>query len=114
MNQEVKEKWVKALRSGEYKQGFRALRRGDAFCCLGVLCDIFAKEKGLDWDADCRFMDEGGVLPTTVKKWAELSSCNPIAEKENKDQVSLEIAFTELNDRGCSFGDIADKIEQNL
>ena len=40
MNKEIKAEWVKALRSGEYKQGGGALHRGDHFCCLGVLCDI--------------------------------------------------------------------------
>ena len=45
MNKELKEKWLTALRSGEYAQGNGALRKpGDAkdsFCCLGVLCDIY-------------------------------------------------------------------------
>lgn len=39
--------WVKALRSGEYKQGYGYLhyKRGgkDKFCCLGVLCDLAVK-----------------------------------------------------------------------
>ena len=48
MNKEVKQQWVAALRSGEYKQGKNALRRQyegeDAeFCCLGVLCDLAVK-----------------------------------------------------------------------
>lgn len=33
-------KWIVALRSGKYRQGLRQLRNGDAFCCLGVACDI--------------------------------------------------------------------------
>lgn len=42
---ELKAKWVKALRSGEYKQGHGSLcRRADdgsySFCCLGVLEDV--------------------------------------------------------------------------
>ncbi len=41
--------WIKALRSGKYKQGKLALRRPqkdseDLWCCLGVLCDIVHKE----------------------------------------------------------------------
>jgi hypothetical protein len=33
--------WVKALRSGKYKQGTKVLRSADnAFCCLGVLCAV--------------------------------------------------------------------------
>lgn len=40
MNQEIKAKWVEALRSGRYKQGRGVLRQGNEFCCLGVLADI--------------------------------------------------------------------------
>ena len=40
MNKEIKDKWVKALRSGEYKQGRLYLQRDNLFCCLGVLCKI--------------------------------------------------------------------------
>jgi hypothetical protein len=40
MNPEVKAAWIAALRSGKYKQGRQALRVGDFFCCLGVLCDV--------------------------------------------------------------------------
>lgn len=41
MNSGLKAKWIEALRSGEYKQGYGALRDDDdTFCCLGVLCDV--------------------------------------------------------------------------
>lgn len=32
--------WVAALRSGNYRQARRALRRHDSFCCLGVAEDV--------------------------------------------------------------------------
>src|SRR3954466_4218538 len=46
---EVKEKWVAALRSGEYKQGRSYLHSQnpdgeDRFCCLGVLCELAVQE----------------------------------------------------------------------
>lgn len=41
MPKELGEPWVKALRSGEYKQGKNRLRVGtDNYCCLGVYCKI--------------------------------------------------------------------------
>ncbi len=41
MNKAAKKRWVEALRSGEYKQGFDAMLADDGtFCPLGVLCDI--------------------------------------------------------------------------
>lgn len=62
MNPEVKEKWVNALRSGEYKQCRNTLRKPDTkgfnykshyrHCCLGVLSDLFVPEvkwKGMDY-----------------------------------------------------------------
>ena len=35
--------WIKALRSGDYKQGEGCLynNKDDSFCCLGVACDLF-------------------------------------------------------------------------
>lgn len=56
MNPEIKEKWLAALRSGEYKQTrgalFRPRRLDDVkpifpagYCCLGVLCDVMGLEK---------------------------------------------------------------------
>lgn len=38
--QELKDKWLKALRSGEYSQTSCTLKDSDGFCCLGVLCDV--------------------------------------------------------------------------
>lgn len=45
MDPELKAKWVKALRSGEYEQARETLRTRRpeghfAYCCLGVLMDI--------------------------------------------------------------------------
>ena|SRR6185312_5054794 len=41
MDAELKQKWIDALRSGQYEQGNGQLRtQDDKFCCLGVLCDI--------------------------------------------------------------------------
>lgn len=40
MNLKTLRRWVAALRSGRYAQGHHALRRDEAHCCLGVLCDV--------------------------------------------------------------------------
>lgn len=40
------QKWINALRSGEYAQGRTHLQDGgNTFCCLGVACKIFIPEK---------------------------------------------------------------------
>ena len=46
MNQQIKQLWVNALRSGEYKQATGRLRKNDGYCCLGVLCDLHSKTTG--------------------------------------------------------------------
>lgn len=43
MNKWVKRKWLRALRSGEYRKGMGTLgiREGNEYCCLGVLvCEM--------------------------------------------------------------------------
>jgi hypothetical protein len=41
------ETWCEALESGKHKQAKERLRRGDAFCCLGLACHISGAGK---WD----------------------------------------------------------------
>lgn len=38
MNQQIKRRWVKALRSGAFKQHRGDLVHKNAYCCIGVLC----------------------------------------------------------------------------
>lgn len=49
MKQNIMKKWVKALRSGKYKQGYGTLKQYNGFeevyhCCLGVLCELYNDE----------------------------------------------------------------------
>jgi hypothetical protein len=37
---ELKNRWVAALRSGEYEQGRLKLKVDDKYCCLGVLAEV--------------------------------------------------------------------------
>ena len=98
MKKEVAELWVKALRSGDYRQGFGRLRTPeDNYCCLGVLCDISPIPME---------MNLSNSLPVIeVVKWAGLSSDNP--------RISDGRALTTLNDAaGLSFNQIVDFIEK--
>jgi len=112
-------KLVTALRSGEYEQGRHALRVGDKFCCLGVACDLYAKETGLGhWEetevlAGYQFVTPGDsitdILPVEVMNWLGLPNKNgTFRTSSGGDQ-----ALSELNDRGIPFSLIADKIESN-
>lgn len=115
MNQEVKQKWVEALRSRKYKQGQAQLREGDRYCCLGVLCDIHAKETGHQWEdggASYVYFDIEGVLPDEVQAWAGLDDADPevVWPKHNLGALCL----SDINDKGTPFKAIATLIEKYL
>jgi hypothetical protein len=133
MNTEIKQKWVDALRSGEYQQATGRLRSNDGFCCLGVLCDLYAQEpfnkgwvfKG-EYDEnplpqDYWYFDgESELLPSSVRQWAGLYSSSPTIKVEDEDengdedQFWINVAIAELNDNGSTFKQIADLIEAQL
>ena len=82
--EEARALWVKALRSGEYKQAIGQLRREGSYCCLGVACDLYGKHalKGDRWEPykdsplSYTFLGQGGALPRQVVKWLGLKrSC---------------------------------------
>ena len=124
MNPRVKDMWLTALRSGEYKQGKHQLRTDNKFCCLGVLCDLYAKTMNtMDWVEERRenenrelmysFAGSGDVdsyvLPATVANWAELPDSNP------RIQVSWgKTNLADENDGGADFTHIATLIEEQL
>ena len=108
MNKEIKDKWVKALRSGEYKQGRLYLQRDNLFCCLGVLCKVLDVPNFVsDYRSNAITFNFGNeysrvVLPVTFRQNIEL----PAIEAGN---------LVNMNDRlGKDFSQIADYIEANL
>lgn len=118
MNKAVKAKWVKALRSGKYKQARRRLlnEKTGGMCCLGVLCDIYRNERGGQWGKGGTFIassrdKESHVLPRSVSKWACLDINATFLEFKGRGDCSL----TEANDdRRLRFTTIADAIEAQL
>lgn len=121
MNPDVKAKWVAAMKSGERKQGTRFLHFKDEFCCLGVLCDLAAKEGKGEWiscgeGTNYAFRDElgeieGHYLPESIVIWSGLKSKRGRLPHPINRQFSLD----GLNDKtGLSFKEIADIIEAQL
>lgn len=124
MNPEVKAKWLKALRSGRYKQTKHALKKEDGYCCLGVLTNIYIKEtKNGSWkkdEGDTMFkmfnkqgegVGEGGVLTKEVMDWAGIPKLMGTTVVPNGSYRSLA---SENDLQGKSFKKIADIIETNL
>ena len=111
MNEDVKKRWVKALRSGEYDQGTGGLKE-DGFCCLGVLCDLHRKETGGEWNMLGLigvYLGEQNFLPNAVMEWAGLTVIDPVV-KHNDYMDNLST----INDSGADFNTIADLIEAQL
>jgi len=111
MNPEVKELWLAALRSGEYKQGRQRLRTDDEFCCLGVLCDLAVKAGAVDG-----FDDGGWYLPDDVATWAGLEDAG---SGVRIDENWALIDHNDGNDgppplKAKSFKQIANLIEKRL
>ena len=113
MNQAIKDRWIKALNSEEYKQTRGTLHNNQGFCCLGVLCDLYIQEhQEVKWvlkNDRFKLMRESGVLPTEVKEWACLEEANPIIDLGN-----YRASLAELNDAGRNFKEIADVIKEHL
>lgn len=123
MKKEIKEKWIKALRSGEYKQGQYQLKSGNNFCCLGVLCDLHRKEdpgKREWYSGDQYYYSEKKILPNEVIKWAGIkgqNARNPTLKVEGKGQhiASLNDGVLILDvSHPYSFTELADLIEEQL
>lgn len=111
MNQEIKTKWIAALKSGEYKQGTGYLKKDGKYCCLGVLCDLHAKETGNSFTPSEEYLKQIRILPIEVKNWAGL--INNYGRFESND-LPYDTLW-QLNDMaGFSFPEIADIIEKEF
>lgn len=102
--------WLKALDSGEYKQGVSYLVNGDKFCCLGVACDLTdmeyvlkdvgAKEKVREYDG------LAGIIPYPAMKAFGLQD-NEGQFKSTDPTTDVHPSLAQLNDSGMSFKQIA-------
>jgi hypothetical protein len=128
MNPEIKQRWVEALRSGEYKQTREELYDGNGgYCCLGVLCDLAIKDGVLDkwddyidrWYPNSDELEGAGLeglwaddelLPAKAQHWAGLTNHAPnVPFQDTKKSLSI------LNDEfRLDFNTIADLIEEQL
>lgn len=103
MDAQLKAKWVKALRSGEYKQGRHYLRSNEHFCCLGVLCNLVDPSKWTHTDLEfARYRGQeyahSSFPPAEVARQVNLTH-------DDQDHVAS------MNDEGKTFAEIADYIE---
>lgn len=129
MNPEVKKQWLKALRSGKYRKGTKALLKKGGYCCLGVLTDLYAKspanKEKIQWkgagqnDGTRSFAGVDDYTPEVVMKWAGLKEANPYVRYEDRDGEIHHDTLGQINDgssslRRVGFKQIADIIEKAL
>lgn len=144
MKQEIKERWIEKLESGDYPQTTGELFDGHGYCCLGVLCEVAVEdgivEKINDGDnykvgyraphvrSDGTPYTEPGrvstyiensVLPRAVQIWAGLDNVSPTVPFLDPEEIepgeARETELSELNDTiGLNFSEISDLIKDNL
>ena len=131
---EIKEKWLAALRSGEYVQGDECLKKVvvslttgrtlTQHCCLGVLCEILPEvtEYRNETERSSHFQlgdsaESTAYLPEGVKALIvepeltlDLGSTTDFTVKAYGAKKTL----AQLNDRNTTFAEIADIIEEQL
>lgn len=133
--------WIAALRGGDYPQTEGKLQTDIGFCCLGVACDLYARDSNEEYWIPCAnyymFKDpntdqkDENSLPGTLVQFLELTHDD---DGENPQELPIPIHIarhhapgymnegtkvnagtlyiTTLNDNGCPFPIIADIIEQ--
>lgn len=112
MNESIKDRWTSALRQGDYAQGIGGLRRGDAYCPFGVLCDLHRNEvRDAEWEAYYLF-NEGTSYkyyfdaqrpPLEVLFWAGIGDTRV---------VTSIIGMNDIESK--TFNQIADWIDEKL
>ncbi len=103
-----KAKWLKALRSGKYKQGKGALHRDGNFCCIGVECHLH----GVSIKAMDKRPGNGGTKSSFDKIPKYMDAIN--GKYGNSMSLPPVQVLIEMNDGGKSFKQIANWIERNL
>ena len=112
VNKVIKARWIAALRSGKYAQGYERLGQDDKFCCLGVLCELAYEEgvvgKRINYDGSYIYDDHDVTLPPSVRGWARMPMHEPIVVSYKNVNANV----IQLNDEFMlSFDVIADVIE---
>lgn len=99
-----KTKWIKALRSGEYKQGRSKLKERTGsitrYCCLGVACAV-----GIATPHRDRLLCSKSFMPLDIQE--------KLALKNDGEDVYIFNGSREIKNR-WSFNRIAKWIEENL
>jgi hypothetical protein len=117
MISEIKQKWIKDLKSRKYTQGKGWLRQVEGrttlyytHCCLGVLADIYVNEYSNRFCTEIKWEDDNSLVVE-----------DELIQKYNSELPEWELTLEEqstlatMNDEeDKSFSEIADWIEENI
>lgn len=101
--QDIKDEWITALRSGEYKQATGTLYdpAKDSYCCLGVLGRLCGYSVNYLQNYNTFPDGEFALIPNIVKG--------------SPSYNNVVLKLTRMNDiEQLNFNEISDYIEQNL
>jgi hypothetical protein len=115
--------WLKALRSGDFKQSRYALKSDSGYCCLGVACEVsdlgefsYSKpDKHLFVINEPNFYEQKtDSLPQQVAQYYKIKSDLVILNDSDRELIgSRQVSLDELNDDSrYTFEQIADFIEK--
>lgn len=117
MDKAIKRKWVKALRSGRYKQTQTMLKDDGGYCCLGVLCTVV----GAKWKQDPSDDYMHAILDGKLINEPGSEVLRPVFLRKIGLTKTKQEVLTNLNDGNelkdipeHNFKQIADYIEKNL
>lgn len=143
MKPEWKERWINALRSGEYSQGqnylniWETLRNKHFYCCLGVLIDLSGPDS---WEVDEDILiglghqlhdnfdvdlnEDIEAIKQLIHEYdlsTEISTTSGSVELLQNDELEFfgldnisHDFLIRMNDNGKTFNEIADWIEENI
>jgi len=118
---QIQERWLKALESGDYKQGKGQLCSSDkaerCYCCLGIGAIILGREFEEAEDSNNIEVDGCNEFLIQFENLGLIESDGRLSEHaivmdEDNDSEYVE-SLTDLNDRGYSFKYIANYIRNN-
>lgn len=105
------ELWIKALESGEYKQGKGYLQQSNGkFCCLGVACDLANKTGVRKVEI---VVDDNTCLPLKMQNFLGISGIGDFSKTVVYKGNGWE-SLAGLNDDGMTFKQIAKVIRRKL
>lgn len=98
MKAEYKQRWVEALRSGDYEQATGKLTIVDdngnkSHCCLGLLCELVKDDLGLDVKEVQRVVGGSALGYMTTDEYGDESFATAVLSRPIEQAVGLSRPF---------------------